>query len=473
VFVPDEEAARILEGWLDATDPAPAGEAWPGWPAGAAAFGLLLPHGGGVCLRGFPEVMGQAVATRTGRSHPGVCHLQPDEAARLGLPSGPSDAAPRVVEAQGVPIVLTSAPRTSAAALWEQAFGVWWSRQAPAAARAAAAAWAPAPPTPQEVALATVEGRAAAAALQARVAGAEGERAARTLALLRRERRALWEEEQVAGERALEVLAGVPRYVGWRCGGEVPVDRVPDEVGRLAGPERACWSGALLCVLLDRLADAGGAPPVRAAHPWAERPDRPADWREGLAADAAGGLDAALEAHVRFDGGSRDDAALAAAQSVHGYGALLDAADERAAAAAAARTALVEQILRGPGTLLTFATGPLGRARVTPAQPAQAVNAGLLLYAAGARFEYADGTLLDCSGLALAEDRHGALLHVRVAGVLRLGADGAPLSPRRAVAFTEGLELRVGGVRAHAHRGTLEPIEGGWLLRLAPAAPPR
>lgn len=470
VFVPDEEAARILEGWLDATDPAAAGEAWPGWPAGAAAFGLLLPHGGGVCLRGFPEAVGQAVATRTGRSHPGVCHLQPDGAARLGLPSGPSDAAPRVVEAQGVPIVLSGAPRPSAAALWEEAFGVWWSQRAPAAARAAAAAWAPMPPTPKEVALSTVEGRVAAAALQARVAGAEGERAARTLALLRRERRALWDEEQVAGERAMEVLAGVPRYVGWRCGGAVPLNRVPDDVGRLAGPERAGWSGALLCALLDQFAAQGGPPPVRTAHPWATRPDRPADWREALAAD---GLDTGLEAHVRFDGGSRDDAALAAAQSVHGYGALLDAAGERAAEAAAARTALMDQILRGPGTLLTFATGPLGPARVTPAQPAQAVNAGLLLYAAGARFEYGDGTLLDCPGLPLAEDRHGALVHVRVAGVLRLGADGAPLSPQRTVEFTEGLELRIGGVRARAHRGTLEPIEGGWLLRLAPAAPPR
>jgi hypothetical protein len=172
---------------------------------------------------------------------------------------------------------------------------------------------------------------------------------------------------------------------------------------------------------------------------------------------------------VRFAGGSRDDALIQGVCVRFGYDALLAEAREAAERAEQARSALVDRILRGPGTLLTFATGALGPATIRSVEPAQPVNAGLTLYAAGARFEYPDGTSLDCPGLPVAEDRHGELVHVRVSARLQFGGDGQVIDPTEELEFTGGLDLRVGPLRAQAHRGSVRPIDGGWLVRLAPA----
>ena len=460
MFVPDEEAAGVLEPWLSATAREGTAEIWPGWPQATPVFGLHLPHGGGVCLRWFPEAVGRQVAGRAGAPHAGLAHLDGAEAERLGLPGPPdADAGPRLAELDGVPVVVSTG-RVPRALLWEAAFAPWWHARVPRAARAAAAAWTPQLADPEATALATVEGRLLAGVH--RLADEEAERTARTLALLRRERRGDWTAEREAAERALELLTGVACYVGWRCAGGVPA--VPDGLGQLSDPARTRIAGALLCAVLNLLA--GTAPPPRRAASGRRQP--PADWREALLTGAATDLDELLEAHVRFEGGSRDDSLIRAACDRFGYDAVLSEARQAAELAAQARTALVERILRGPGTLLTFSIAELGPATITPAEPPQPVNAGLTLHASGARFEYPDGTLLDCPGVPLAEDRHGGLVHLRVAASLQFGGDGRSIDPNAEVQFTGGLDLRVGALRARAQRGSVRPIEGGWLVRMVP-----
>lgn len=460
VFVPDEEAAGVLEPWLGATAPVGTVGVWPGWPETEPVFGLHLPHGGGVCLRGFPEAVGEKVAGRAGTPHAGLVHLDAAQAEALGLPAVPDDGAgPRLAELDGVAVVVSSG-RVARALLWEAAFAPWWRGKVPRSVRAAAAAWTPQLADPEGMALATVEGRLLAGV--DRLAEPEAERTARTLALLRRERRGEWTAEREEAERGLELLTGVTCYVGWRCAGDVPA--LADHLGQLSDPARARIVGALLCHVLDRLAGTAPPPTARGA-----RRQPPADWREELTAGRATDLDTLLEAYVRFEGGSRDDSLLSAACDRFGYDAVLADARQRAERAAQARAALVDRILRGQGTLLTFATGALGSATITPAEPPQPVNGGLTLYAAGARFEYPDGTFLDSTGVPAAEDRHGGLVHVRVAARLQLGGDGQILAQDAEVEFNGGLDLRVGAVRARARRGSVRPIEGGWLVRLAPA----
>lgn len=428
-------------------------------------FALHLPHSGGVCLRDFPEAIGQRVAGREGAPHPRLAHLETTAALEHGIPGPPAaGSGPRLAELGGVAVVV-SGGGTARALLWEGAFASWWRGRAPAPARAAAAAWIPPLPSPQDSALASVEGRLLAHLASAGLAEDAGAPDPSTLALLRRERRGGWAPEREAAEQGLEVLAGVACYVGWRCAGGVPP--VPDPLGPLADPARARVVGALLCHLLELLRDQP-APPRRLPA-WAEAADARVEWRQALMGGQVSTLDQLLERHVRFAGGSRDDARIRAACERWGYDTLLAEARETAARAAEARAQLVGRILRGPGTLLTFATGDLGPATVVPVEPPQPVNAGLTLHAAGARFEYPDGTRLECPGLPLAEDRHGGLVHVRVSGRLRFGADGQPLEPDHEVAFSGGLDLRVGPLRASARRGSLRPIDGGWLVRLTPA----
>lgn len=495
-FVPDEEAARWIEAWLRAVDPALAAGVWPGWDPARQAVGLALPGGGGWCVARAAAAGGRAVADRTGGTLPGVARLA--DAPRGGAGAGavlaraliPGVSA-CVLRDSVVPTLADAAPLPDLAARAAAAlFALWWAgdRAAPVPA---ARAWEPA----EAEALAVVEGRVLLAALggdaRAPEVQASWTRLATQLALLRRERYACLEpEDGQAGEegeaaggqgafdvggRALEVVAGLPAFVGAGCAaaladggsGTAPPPELAAglaDLGEVPQPARRRLTGWGLATLLSRLEAAGPRDAERASgRAWAPRRAFPQGWRVALREGV--GLDRLLEAHVTFDGGSRDDAALAAALAAHGHADALTRSRAAAAAAEHARTALLAGILQGTGTLLVVDVRGLGAGRVAAPRPAELVHAGLAVHPAGVTFTYPRGTLLAFSGVPVAEDRRAGLLQVRVRGRLHLAGDGTALGAA-AADFSQGLELQVPGVRIRARTGSIQPVEGGFLLRL-------
>lgn len=495
-FVPDEEAARWIEAWLRAVDPALAAGVWPGWDPARQAVGLALPGGGGWCVARAAAAGGRAVADRMGGTLPGVARLV--DAPRGGAGAGGVLARAHIPGVVGcalggtaVPTLTDAAPLPDLAARVAAAlFALWWAgdRSAPVPA---APAWEPA----EAEALGVVEGRVLLAALRgdARTpeVRASWPRLATQLALLRRERYACSEPDDpgageqaeaagaqgafAAGGRAMEVAAGLPAFVGAACaaalGGGGSGSAPPPELaagladlGLLPQPARRRLTGWGLATFLSRLEAAGprDADPA-AGRAWAPPRAFPQGWRVALREGV--GLDRLLEAYVTFDGGSRDDAALTAALAAHGYAEALARSRVAAAAAEHARTALLAGILQGGGTLLVVDVRGLGVGRVAAPRPAELVHAGLAVHPAGVTFTYPRGTLLAFSGVPVAEDRRAGLLQVRVRGRLRLDGDGTALGAA-AADFSQGLELRVPGVRIRARTGSIQPVEGGYLLRL-------
>ncbi len=479
VFVPDEEAARLLERWLEATDLRLVRDVWPGWAPAGIGFGLVLPHAGGTVLRGLVHQPGQAVAARGSGSLPGLSHVEPERGERLGLGAGDAAAGPICFASlDGQDIVLWTGTGQDtpglARAILAAAFARWWTQSLPEGVLEASWGVDGAPASVEDVALGTLEGRLLADALGARGSRAADDAALRRwalqLALLRRERRADWSEERLEGERCLEVLLGIPEYIGRRAARTLDPhweDRGIEDLGRLGAQTRCRLGGALLAELLDQLDGLGLEPagPVR-ERTWVERPGRRLPWRDALRQDPAAGLDPLLERFVRFDGGSRDDAALAAALGQHGHAGLLEEERQRQRAAAGARESLLRQILQGPGTLLALDVSALGEPAIQCAEAPQPINSALAIYPRGATFVYGGGTRLDCAGQPVARDVRGGLVQVRIGAELRLHGDGAAVPAGAGFAFTQGLSLRAGGVRLQARRGKLMPIDGGWLVHL-------
>ena len=484
MFVPDEEAALRIEAWDAARAAGPGAGLWPGWAPAAPRTALVLPGEAGLCLSWAPPGLGQPIAARSGGTLPGAVHLRWAEAAAAGLPVAPGEPPRLRAEAEDGSCAVPWAgaalwvldpgaaePAALAAALHRDRFAAWWARQA----GPAAAGEAPPDPfdgAPERAALLVVEGRLLRAAVEAGPGGTV-ERALQ-VALVRRERRADLPEEAIRREQQRESALGVPAYVGWRCAsGLAGVPALPGaliealgELERQSSARRALYGGWALAELLDRLE--AEAAPETAARPraWAGRAVYPEGWKAALTSGRAADLDALLEAHVRFDGGSRDDAALQAALQAGGHGAALQATRAAAAEAAAARAALVERILGGEGTLVVFDVRQLGPGRVQAPEPAQAVHAGMSVYPAGATFDFPSATRLCFDRLALAEDRRSGLLQVRVQAQLAFSAGGGALQADQEAVFEQGLALRLPGLSVQARSGSIRAIDGGYLIRV-------
>lgn|GEM_PF-5500292 len=508
MFVPDEEAARQIEAWSVATAPGLAVDAFPGWDPAAQVLALPLPASGSWCLSRTPWTLGRPVAARDGGTLAGITFLSAQEASGLGFPGTVASAGGAGAEApvcvfRGVPIVIAepaSVPADMAARVFTSLFRLWWAskpgREIPQVPLL--------PETPAAAALSAVEGRLLLQALAEVVAGpppAAVDPAAASaiprlltqIALVRRERRADFGPEREADEQALEVGVGLSRYVGARCArpmaapgaaaaegqrfrphGVAPCASPPPELSAgladlasLPFAQRCGYSGWALSLLLDAvesLRGGTGEDAVAARRPWAQRPAFADGWRAALASGAA--FDPVLELHVRFDGGSRDEAALAAALAAHGHTQALEQARALAAEAGGARRALVDGILQGEGTLVAIDIRELGVARVEAPTAAQAVHAGLAVYPDGASFSFGGGTRLHFHRLPVAEDRRSGLLQTRVQARLRLHGDGTAIVGGRPATFSDGLDLTAPGIRLRAARGTIESIEGGYLLRL-------
>ena len=485
MFVPDEESARWIESLAAAAAPQLAVGLWPGWDPSAVPVGIVLPGAAGLCVLRPREPGGREVASRDGGPLPGVRFLTWAEARASGLPVTPGtpprlrglagpDGTTVTVRGAGGPAVFVETPGPLpgrpdlAGAVHGALFALWFAaRGGPAPAPGGA----PDADVPEDAALRAVEGRLMGALLR-EVPGGGLLRHATALALVRRERRAAAPEETVALEQAREASDGLPAYVAARCaeaaGGVAALEALAAALGELA--EAAPGAGARLsgwglAACLDRVeAEAPESP--SSARPWAARADLSGGWKAALASGAVADLDAAFEARLRFDGGSRDDALLRQAKEAHGHDDALSAARRRAETAAHARNTLLQRILRGAGTLVAVDVGALPAPRVDADAPPEAIHAGMAVYARGASFRYAGGTIVEFRGLPLAEDRRSGLLQTRIAARLAFAGDGARMAPGGETAFESGLDLELPGLRVHARAGSIRPIDGGYLIRL-------
>jgi hypothetical protein len=436
---------------------------WPGWNASAHPLAAVLPLGGGLLVFDHP--------------HPGR-GLRPVEGAAgvVWLPARSTAVAPPgafaavLVGRPTVFVVPGLDPPALCAAVWREAFRLHLRGAAGLSEPRLAEAYPTDDPTAS--ALATVEGRLL-------IEGLGDAPVERALALVRRERRAPLEDEALEYERQVELMEGLPAYVGLRAaealravgsgpggagsgapGGD-PAAGPPGDaeqaspaslealrrrllwLGRLPLRRRLEASGAAVALLLDRL-DPG--------------------WKEAWAAGTT--LDQLLERHVTFDGGDGDEAALTVAQARHGFAELLAAERDRSDEARRAREALVEQILRGEGSLVVVDVSSLGGGSVDAAQPGEAVNAGLRVYRGPVSVHY-PAARLRFSGPAVAEDRRAGLFQVRVPGRLRVTGDGRDEVTGPA-AFTSGLEVDLPGLSIRARRGLVRPLDGGLYIKLEP-----
>ncbi len=475
VFVPDEEAARLIDTLLAATDPQVADGVWPGWSAADQAAAVLLPDGRGACLlrMAWP---GRPVVARDGGLLAGLVYSPLQEVRPLAdlwgmrppLELGTGHVGSEASALGGRAVVALRPHQPSAADLADAfhrvAFRLWWA-QRPGGEEPVEPE--PSPEDPVLAAFAAVEGRLLLEAMRAFARASASEpptfpevrRLATALALVRRERRAPMADAAVAAERTAEEAFGLAAYVGRRCAHRLGAPLLDDATGdgldalmRLTPETRFALSGRGLAHLLDKLDAAGGeAGPL-------------ADWREELAGGSS--LDAALERRVSFDGGARDDAAVATALRRHGYERLVREERARAEETQRARLALVDDILRGPGTLVVCEVAALGAPRVESPRRPEAVNAGVSLYRDGGSFHYPSGASIVVRGTALVHDRHSGLLQLRVRARLAFRADGEGVAPQ-ALAFADGLSLAVAGLRIRAGCGEIRPIDGGYLLRIA------
>lgn len=470
MFVPDEEAAHGIDCWAQAVQAIRTGELWPEWPPTGAAFSLILPGGAGLCVSGDQGVGGRAVAARGGGALAGVRHLHWEEAGALGI-APPEDEAEATLSLQGHPVYVVSTAGGNAAAmaraLARRAFGGWWSGRA-GAGRGDGRPPAP-DPSAEAAALAEVEGRLVFRALTED----DPVPLALQVALVRRERRLGLADGEVAAQEQWEVEQGVPAYVGGRAAATLGGAAVGDIASQLAAVARLTAGRRLrliahaLCVLLDRLEGApSAARPLGKGRPWAPRAELADGWKMALTSGRAFSLQILLESHVRFDGGSRDDSAFQRALTTCDYVGLLQGQRERAAEADRARQALVDAIALGGGTLMVFDVRALGPAKVEVSGAAQSIHTGMTVYPQGARFQYVGGTRLAFTGIAVAEDRRSALLQTRVDVLLHVRGDGGRILPDAEAVFEQGLHLRLPGVDVRARTGVIQPIDGGYLVRV-------
>jgi hypothetical protein len=431
-YRPSAAARLALAEWAAV---AAADSPWPGWSLRQTPLALVVPLGGGVFVAGHDDPGPAATPVEAGpwEQSLGPVHWLPG-AAGEGL-SGP---AVYPLALQGVPTLFAVSGGGATGLgplLWSEGFKLHLRRTLGRHEPRLDVAYPL--DDPAVSALATVEGRLL------RDGGA-----AYAVALVRRERRGPLADDLVRYEQAVEVVAGLPAYVAHRValalgGDPSAVLEGLEDLGTLSPRRRLEASGLGLALLLDR-----------------EAPG----WKEQVGQRT---LDELLEAHVSFDGGEGDETTLAEAQARYRYPDLLAAARARADQAAAARRSLVEGILTGAGSLLTFNVAALGTAEVEAADPGESVNRSLTVYRGRVGFRYEAAELL-FGDVPVAQDRRSGLLQARVPGRVRLSGDGRDLPADEAAEFTSGFQMDIRGVRVRARRGVLRPTDGGLYVELRP-----
>ncbi len=472
-LVPDEETARAISNLLAAREARPLGSGWPGWSGRLNAVGLWLSAQGAVCLLGEGP-LGRRVVGRDGLPLEGVHVVEEAQGGPWTVERSTSawiEGVPAVERWRIGDSVWSVAVHAAPAPLLAHALGAdAFARQC---LRASAADGAPPLArrgSAEAFALRAVEGCLWEEVIRSKRDAGELVRIAWELALLRRERRSAMEDDDIAAERAAEVLLGLSAYVGAQfaaaLGGTSPLKAVLRRLSTLDAMAQcaACgWAMGLLLDAWEQVVPPGSAPRRRS---WAGRPEFPRGWRTAVAEGVVRNLDEILESRVPFDGGGRDDRTLEGALLRHAYAARLTAAAEALAASSRAHQTLVEAVLQGPGTLLVLATGELGAPTIVFEKPPQAVHSRLRVYPQGAEFRYRHGARISIRSAVLAEDLQSGLLQVRVPGRLRLSADGGPPPAEADLAFTDGLRLTVGGVSVAAAEGVISVMDGGFFIHL-------
>lgn len=408
---------------------------WPGWGLRRLPLALVLPLGGGVFVAGHPDPGETAVPVDPGSWEAVLGPVAWQPGSPGGGLAGPSVTS---LELRGLPTVFAvpgSGVRGLGPLLWAEAFRLFLRRRLH---RVEPRLQSDYPlDDPVVSALATIEGRLLRT-------GSE----AYGVALVRRERRAALADDVVAYEQAVEVGAGLPAYVAHRVSLELGGDPHPawaalGELGVLS-PQRRLEAGGLgLALLLDTVDPR---------------------WKQDFSGHS---LDRSLESGVTFAGAEVDDGLLADIQGRFGYPVLLAAARDRVDQARAARRALVETILSGPGSLLSFHVGLLGAGELDPDGAGEFVHRNLVVYRDGVRFRYPTAELV-FDDVPVAYDRRAGLLQARVPGRVRLEGDGFDLEPTEAAEFTSGFELEVRGLRVRATHGRLRSTDGGLYVELRP-----
>ncbi len=286
-------------------------------------------------------------------------------------------------------------------------------------------------------------------------------------ALIRRERRAQLQDEQIEYERFHETYEGLAMYAAVRlleraaapdyepspgfrrllAGDLAPLAaaavarrlealRTINRKGLGANRRRFYYSGLGLALLLDRLRPS-----------WKDELRVPSVW-----------MDTILDASVNFDGGEGDDHVIAQVEYRYDYVSKLREEREHARAVRRRKDELIAQVLRGPGRVFIFDVSDLYLTGLdVDRDRLETIGERLRIHTGRASFRYGQ-TVLEFEGVPVVEDRHNGLFEVRLPGRLAFVGDGSDIKVLRPAEFTEGLELRVNGVRVRARQGIIQPV---------------
>ncbi len=469
-------------------------DAWPDWNATRIPL-AVYGRGGGFFLVGHPApprrarrvlwpVMTLAGGAGGGRTREGAleaggsCDGLPQPLFMRGLPAAVNGGAV-VVRYHGVPTAFVPVEWAGESA--EEAVAYVARLLAEAFRAHLQTACRPDRPDPDMAypddhpvnnALGNIEGQLLLEAYHSRE-GADLSRLALAFALIRRERRAQLDDEQILYEQAREYglaayvqflaleAAARPGYASCRPFRDVygpDTLSAGDHRARLlasleavnrrgngAGRRRFAFSGMGLALFLDRLSP-GWKARLRDEDVW---------------------LDTLLEEEVRFDGGAGDDMVIAETENRFGYVQKLEEEREHARKVRQRKQELVDTILRGDGTLFIFDVRDLRLtgSRIEP-ERVESINERLQVHTGPVEFRYG-GTVLSFSGIPVVEDRLSGLLEVCIPNRrLKFLGDGGDMYMPRPAEFTHGFELAVGGVRVIARRGTIQPIEGAVYVKI-------
>lgn len=440
-------------------------DVWPGWRPREHPLALCR-RDGTLFLSGHPARPTEAeeVFLPVGVEGPAVYRLR-------GLPEGVA-AGPTPVVFLGVPTAFVPLEEVAAG---EEAAVEFVSLLARESFRCFLQRWGKlTPPSPLVVypddqpvnnALGNIEGHLLLEAHRA--AEDQVREVALAFALIRRERRAQLEDEQVQYERYHETQEGLAMYAAVRLleeaaapgyepsagferlvGGRLPdlargaverrleALRTINRKGLGATRRRFFYTGLGLALLLDRL--------------------RPG-WKDELRAPGVW-MDTLLDASVSFDGGERDDHLIAEVEFRYDYVSKLREEREHTRTVRRRKEELIAQVLRGPGRVFVFDVSDLYLTGVqVDDDRLETIGERLRIHTGRASFRYGQ-TVLDFEGVPVIEDRHNGLIEVRLPGRLTFLGDGNQLRVLRPTEFTEGLELQVDGVRVRARQGFIQPV---------------
>lgn len=294
-------------------------------------------------------------------------------------------------------------------------------------------------------------------------------------ALIRRERRGLLEDAWVGLEQAQEFRNGLASYVAFRAltlaadpdyepcpafrrvvGDEYTAAAADLRARRLASLEslhrrgqglarhRFVHSGMGLALLLDQVQPG---------------------WKGRLGVGVT--LDVLLEEQLTFDGGAGDDSIIAETEFRYDYVKRLEAEREHTRYVQRRKQELVENVLQGQGTLFIFDVSGLEPTFTKwDLEKVEEVNERLKVHNGAAIFQFGH-TTLSFSGLPVVEDRISGLLEVCIPhDRLKMTGDASTFALLKPAEFTEGFELKVGGVRVSAQQGIIKPVEGAIYVKI-------